>query len=407
MIQNTTLEQVILVDFGLVKVWDPYDPLTRTAMRGVGTPEYAPPEQYDAGVGHTDPRSDIYSLGATLYHALTGQAPPTATQRMVNPQALKPPTALNPHISTRTEQAVLKALGPQPAQRFQTAHDMATMLSGKLPFAPSPVALSNQRTKVMPRSISGKQPRQSLPVWIWGSGVLGVVLLGGILWILSLANDKMHETVSPTAVPAVTFTATPADVPTSTVSATSTAVSTALPTDTPTQTSLPIAAPTQTPSPTSTSTHTPIPTNTATFTLTPVPTPTKRPTATFTPAPPPTAACASPSQITPPDGALFDTWEKPDLRWSYNCELGLYDHYDVRVWREGNPHYGVNWTKDPVFQLDCQAWFDDYGAGRFCWSIAIVRGQNGVLEKVLVDEGPARCVEIRQGVRPSPTPTSP
>ena len=36
----------VLVDFGLVKLWDPTDPQTRTVMRGVGTPEYAPPEQW-------------------------------------------------------------------------------------------------------------------------------------------------------------------------------------------------------------------------------------------------------------------------------------------------------------------------------------------------------------------------
>jgi len=58
--------RAVLVDFGLVKLWDPNDPHTRTVMRGAGTPEYAPPEQYDMGMGHTDPRSDIYSLGATI-----------------------------------------------------------------------------------------------------------------------------------------------------------------------------------------------------------------------------------------------------------------------------------------------------------------------------------------------------
>ncbi len=51
--------RAVLVDFGLVKLWDPGDPRTKTAMRGMGTPEYAPPEQYDVGSGHTDPRSDV------------------------------------------------------------------------------------------------------------------------------------------------------------------------------------------------------------------------------------------------------------------------------------------------------------------------------------------------------------
>ena len=88
----------VLVDFGLVKLWDPDDPRTRTAIRGAGTPEYAPPEQYSQHAGHTEPRSDIYSLGATLYHALTGQAPPSATDRMAYPQSFQPPRALDRRI---------------------------------------------------------------------------------------------------------------------------------------------------------------------------------------------------------------------------------------------------------------------------------------------------------------------
>jgi serine/threonine protein kinase len=92
--------RVVLVDFGLVKLWDPNDPHTKTAMRGMGTPEYAPPEQYDMGPGHhTDPRADIYGLGATLYHALTGQLPPTVTQRIASRSAFRPPRALNKRIS--------------------------------------------------------------------------------------------------------------------------------------------------------------------------------------------------------------------------------------------------------------------------------------------------------------------
>jgi len=58
--------RAVLVDFGLVKLWDPRDPRTKTAMRGMGTPEYAPPEQYGSGGTHTGPHSDVYALGATL-----------------------------------------------------------------------------------------------------------------------------------------------------------------------------------------------------------------------------------------------------------------------------------------------------------------------------------------------------
>jgi serine/threonine protein kinase len=56
--------EAVLVDFGLVKLWDPRDPRTQTAIRGAGTPEYAPPEQYDAVSGHTD-AADGRSSGST------------------------------------------------------------------------------------------------------------------------------------------------------------------------------------------------------------------------------------------------------------------------------------------------------------------------------------------------------
>jgi len=73
--------QAVLVDFGLAKLVDPDNPRTRTVMQGLGTPEYAPPEQYDTRRGHTDPRTDVYSLGATLYHALVGEPPPMVAER--------------------------------------------------------------------------------------------------------------------------------------------------------------------------------------------------------------------------------------------------------------------------------------------------------------------------------------
>jgi serine/threonine protein kinase len=120
--------RAVLVDFGLVKLWDPYDSRTQTAMRGVGTWAYAPPEQYDPATGHTDARSDIYSMGATLYHALTGRVPPTVTTRMVNPAALPPIGTLNPRVSPHTAKAVTKAMELRPADRFQSAPEMRAAL---------------------------------------------------------------------------------------------------------------------------------------------------------------------------------------------------------------------------------------------------------------------------------------
>jgi serine/threonine protein kinase len=66
--------RIMLVDFGIAKIYDP-QLKTTTGARAL-TPGYSPPEQY--GFGTTDSRSDIYAVGATLYHLLTGyKHPPT------------------------------------------------------------------------------------------------------------------------------------------------------------------------------------------------------------------------------------------------------------------------------------------------------------------------------------------
>ena len=71
--------KVYLVDFGIAKVGGAGQK-TATGAQGV-TPGFSPPEQY-LGSGETDVRSDIYSLGATLYFMLTAKVPPDATERL-------------------------------------------------------------------------------------------------------------------------------------------------------------------------------------------------------------------------------------------------------------------------------------------------------------------------------------
>lgn len=119
--------KVTLVDFGLVKLLDPNNPNTVTAMRAMGTPEYAPLEQFSPGM-HTDARSDIYSLGATLYHLLTGRAPLDVPKRLLNPQQQPTIRAVNPKISAQTESVAEKAMEVQPQARWASAREMKTAL---------------------------------------------------------------------------------------------------------------------------------------------------------------------------------------------------------------------------------------------------------------------------------------
>jgi serine/threonine protein kinase len=116
--------EVILVDFGLVKVLQDQEDTT-TAARAM-TPGYAPPEQY--GEGATDHRTDVFSLGATLYAALTGYQPEDSlagTRGKTQRTALR---SYQPHVSIPTARAIEKALNLRFEDRWQSAQDFKSAL---------------------------------------------------------------------------------------------------------------------------------------------------------------------------------------------------------------------------------------------------------------------------------------
>lgn len=117
-----------LVDFGLVKLLQPDESRTVTVVQGRGTVAYTPLEQYGGDTGHTDVRSDVFSLGATFYHLLTGQPPADAKQRFLRPGSLIPPRDINPRISPQTESGVLAAMAQHPDDRPASAEELRTLL---------------------------------------------------------------------------------------------------------------------------------------------------------------------------------------------------------------------------------------------------------------------------------------
>jgi serine/threonine protein kinase len=129
--------RIKLVDFGLVKPLDPDDPKTFTGLRGIGSLPYTPIEQYAGELGHTDTRSDLYSLGATLYHLLTCQSPASAQERFLDPAALLPPRQANPAISPSVECAVLAALALHPRERPESVAAWSGMLRGDTATTPA------------------------------------------------------------------------------------------------------------------------------------------------------------------------------------------------------------------------------------------------------------------------------
>lgn len=135
-IKLTPEGRIKLVDFGLVKPLDPDDPKTLTGMRGIGSLPYTPIEQYAGELGHTDTRSDLYGLGATLYHLLTGGPPASAQDRFLDPDALLAPSQINPAIAPAVERAILAALALHPKERPESVRSWSKMLMGDAPAIP-------------------------------------------------------------------------------------------------------------------------------------------------------------------------------------------------------------------------------------------------------------------------------
>lgn len=122
-VKITPTGQIHLVDFGLARVFETGQATTTGAQ--ALTPGFAPPEQYGQG---TDPRSDIYALGATLYAAATGKVPEDGLTRAMGSTVLTPVLELAPTLSPRLAEVIEKAMNIDPGQRYQTAAEMKRAL---------------------------------------------------------------------------------------------------------------------------------------------------------------------------------------------------------------------------------------------------------------------------------------
>jgi serine/threonine protein kinase len=130
-IKRTEQGRMVLLDFGLAKGNPTRSNATATGSLVGYSPHYAPLEQVQ-GTG-TDPCSDIYSLGATLYHLLTGEPPVDALTRagaVVNNEAdpLRPAHVVQPHIPVAVSRVIRRAMSQKAALRPKTAAEMRELL---------------------------------------------------------------------------------------------------------------------------------------------------------------------------------------------------------------------------------------------------------------------------------------
>lgn len=105
---------VVLIDFGTAREYKEQNAADTSYL---GTQGYAAPEQF-GGMGQTDARTDIYCLGATLYHLVTGHNPSQP------PYEMYPITKWDPALSTGLERIIQKCTQKNPDDRYQTAREL-------------------------------------------------------------------------------------------------------------------------------------------------------------------------------------------------------------------------------------------------------------------------------------------
>ncbi|HZU36633.1 MAG TPA: serine/threonine-protein kinase, partial [Gemmataceae bacterium] len=134
-----SLDRPLLTDFGLAKLLTDA-PNTLATCGPIGTPPYMAPEQTHEG-GTITAATDVYGLGATLYHLLTGRPPFQAPQqgetlRLIREEEPVSPRRLNSAVSRDLETICLKCLEKDPARRYSLAQELADELGRCLRHEP-------------------------------------------------------------------------------------------------------------------------------------------------------------------------------------------------------------------------------------------------------------------------------
>lgn len=210
---------VFLVDFGLAKQISPEQETTTGAQ--ALTPGYAPPEQYGQG---TEPRSDIYSLGATLYASVTGEIPVDGLARTIGSSTLIPLQSLNKTITNEFVRCIEKSMAVLPEDRYPNADLFKDALLaspglqkseiGAEKHKGTPLNFNELPTKVLSngkqlpansRTVStnsfSTKPRvasnRSVP-WIVILLILLTMMAAGVWVVIKVVNSQIQPTTAPT-----------------------------------------------------------------------------------------------------------------------------------------------------------------------------------------------------------------
>src|SRR5262249_17004351 len=175
-------DQPRVTDFGLAKRMEG-DTSVSLSGHVLGTPSYMPPEQAGTSLHKIGRRSDVYSLGAMLYHMLIGRPPFVGesldqTLEQVFHREPVAPRLLHPPLPTDLEPICLKCLEKEPRRRYPTAQALAEELGRFLrqePIHAHPISFLEKLWRWCRR-------KPALAALVLLVNLVGMVGLGGILW---------------------------------------------------------------------------------------------------------------------------------------------------------------------------------------------------------------------------------
>jgi serine/threonine protein kinase len=162
-------DHVKVLDLGLALIQGESD-AERTVVGGqgyvVGTLDFLAPEQAEDAL-KVDPRSDIYSLGCTMYFALTGSPPfsgGNALQKMLRHRCdpPKPVCAINPSVPATFAVLLTRMLAKKPEMRFQTAGELREALLPWIGDTPAPIS-TRKKTPVPPPAMAANGQNETMP----------------------------------------------------------------------------------------------------------------------------------------------------------------------------------------------------------------------------------------------------
>ena len=140
----------VVIDFGLSKQYDSLGEPESSSTIGLGTPGYAPIEQAFQSSGNAfQPTLDIYALGATLYKMLTGETPPQAS--VILNDGFPEDRLKDKSISSRTIDAIRKAMSPVRKNRPQTVKEFLSMLEEPVVYSEKKQPKQDSDTSWRPR----------------------------------------------------------------------------------------------------------------------------------------------------------------------------------------------------------------------------------------------------------------